>query len=86
MNFRKPFEPAETSMELDGDIRDLSRGGAVFRQDESADNEIGVTEFGRLLHRVTGNSRREIDALIGELQTLRERLESDSKTITKRHF
>jgi hypothetical protein len=37
MNFRKPFEPPETStIELDGDIRDLSRGGAIFRQDENA--------------------------------------------------
>jgi hypothetical protein len=34
-----------------------------------------------VLHRVTGDSRREIDALIGELQTLRERLEPDSKRL-----
>jgi hypothetical protein len=33
------------------------------------------------VHRVSGNSRREIDTLIGELQTLRDKLETNGRRL-----
>jgi len=81
MNFAKPFGPSatETSEEVEGNIRELAGGGTVFRQGENS--EMNVTGLGSLLRRVSGNSRREIDTLICELQTLREKLETDSRRL-----
>jgi hypothetical protein len=84
MNFAKPFGVSETEkseVEVEGNIRELARGGAVFRQAENGDSEMSVTRLGSLLRRVSGNSTREIDTLIGELQTLREKLETDSRRL-----
>jgi hypothetical protein len=84
MNFSKPFGPAASEIseiEVMGDIGELSRGDDLNHQGENAEGEMGVTEFSRLLHRVSGNSKREIDTLIGELQTLREKLESDGQRL-----
>jgi len=84
MNFSKPFGPSATEtseVEVEGNIRELARGGAIFRQSENGDSEMSVTALAGLLRRVSGNSRREIDTLIGELQTLREKLETDSRRL-----
>ena len=82
MNFSKPFGPSATqTSEVEANIHELARGGAVFRQGENGDSEMSVTELGSLLRRASGNSRREIDTLIGELQTLREKLETDSRRL-----
>lgn len=84
MKFANPFGPTATEtseVEVEGNIRQLARGGAVFRPGENGDSEVSVTGLGSLLRRVSGNSRREIDALIGELQTLREKLETDSRRL-----
>jgi hypothetical protein len=84
MNFSKPFGPSATEtseVEIESNIRELARGGAVFRQGENGDSEMSLTGLGSLLRRVSGNSRREIDTLIGELQTLREQLETDSRRL-----
>jgi Rad3-related DNA helicase len=85
MKISKPFgspasEPSE--VDIEGNIRELSRGGAVFRQGENKESEMSA-EFGRALQRVSGNSRREIDTLVGELQTLRDKLETDSRRLQK---
>ena len=84
MNFPKPFgsSATETSeVEVEGNIRELVRGSALYRQSEHSDSDMSVTGLGMLLRRVSGNSRREIDTLIGELQTLREKLETDSRRL-----
>jgi hypothetical protein len=84
MKISKPFEPPaskKSEVDIEDNIRELSRGGAVFRQGESKDSEMSVTEFSRALHRVSGNSRREIDTLIGELQTLRDKLETNGRRL-----
>lgn len=84
MNFAKPFGPSATEtsdVEVEGTIRELARGSAVFRQGENGDREMSVTGLGSLLRRVSGNSRRELDTLIGELHTLREKLETDSRRL-----
>jgi hypothetical protein len=84
MKYSKPFGPSATErpeVEVDGNIRELALGGTVFRRGEKGDGEMSVTGLGRLLSRVSGNSRREIDALIVELQALREKLETDSRRL-----
>jgi methyl-accepting chemotaxis protein len=84
MNFSKPFGPssADTSaVEIEGNIRELARAGAVVRQTGNGDGEIGMTGLGHLLHRVSDNSGREIDTLISQLQRLRDKLETDSERL-----
>lgn len=84
MKISKPFGPPaakNSEMDIEDNIRELSRGGAVFRHGENKDSELSVTEFRRALHSVSGNSRREIDTLIGELQTLRDKLETNSRRL-----
>jgi hypothetical protein len=84
MNFSNPFGPSATEtseVEVTGNIRELTRGSAVFRQGEKSDGEMGVTGLDGLLRRVSGNSKREIDTLISELQTLRDKLETDSQRL-----
>jgi hypothetical protein len=84
MNFSTPFGPSATEtseVEVAGNIRELTRGSAVFRRGEKSDSEMSATGLGGLLGRISGNSRHEIDTLIGELQTLRDKLETDSQRL-----
>ena len=84
MNFSKPFGPAvsETS---EGGVEDaiggVSREHAVIRQGENVDGEMSVAQFSRLLDSISGSSKREIDALISELQTLRKKLETGGRRL-----
>ncbi len=89
--FRKFAASAEIegSSEIDGssetkvlDIRELKRDSATFRQAESSDGETS-TNLRALLGRVTETSTREIDNLIGELQTVRKKLRDDGKRIQR---
>jgi methyl-accepting chemotaxis protein len=84
MNLSKPFgrsAPETSEVEVRGSIREFTHGRAVFRQGENGDGEMSVTELGRLLRHVSSNSRSEIDTLIDDLQTLREKLENDSQRL-----
>ncbi len=70
MNITKPLRSAgidkSSDMEVGGDIHELARGGAAFRQSESADDEMSANNLANL---------------IGELQTLRKKLQADSNRI-----
>jgi hypothetical protein len=82
MNFAKPFAPSATeTSRVENNPRELARVGAVFNQLGDGDSEMSVASLGNLLCRVSGNSSREIDTLIGELQMLREKLETDSRRL-----
>lgn len=88
MKFVKPLETAETAKpteaEVEGNIRELIRRDSVtLRQQPDADSEMIANNVGSLLRRVSGTSTREIDHLIGELQTLRERLNSDGNRVQR---
>src|ERR1700735_4159525 len=87
MNFAKPFGAAEieksAETEVEGNIRELTRGGAALRQPEGGDGEMTVNNLGNLLRRVSGSSTRQIDNLIGELRTLREKLQSDGDRVQR---
>jgi hypothetical protein len=65
-----------------GHIREL-RDAAAFRQAESIDGETTASNLGALLERVSGTSTKEIDNLIGDLQSLRKKLQADSNRIQR---
>jgi hypothetical protein len=71
------FKP--TDLDIDENVRTLPSGGAAFRQGDNS--ETTANSLSALLRRVSGNSTREIDTLIGELRDLREKLRSDGDRI-----
>ena len=84
MNFAKPLGPAKNDkaeVHAGGNIRDL-RDQAVFHQAESS-GEITPTGLSTLLDRVSGTASREIDDLIGELQLLRRKLQTDGNRLQR---
>jgi hypothetical protein len=87
MNFAKPFGTAEidksAEVEVEGNIRELTRGSTVLRQSDNSDGEMTANNLGTLLRRVSGTSTRQIDNLIGDLHTLREKLQSDGDRIQR---
>lgn len=86
MNFAKPFVSEidkPTAIEVEGNIRELTRGSAALRQADGGDSEMTANNLGNLLRRVSGSSTRQIDNLIGELHTLREKLQSDGDRVQR---
>jgi hypothetical protein len=85
MSYVKPiqssaeFKPAET--DIDDKVRSLASGSVVFRHGDNANGDATANSLGALLRRVSGNSTREIDTLIGDLGDLREKLRSDGDRI-----
>jgi hypothetical protein len=85
MNFARPIGPAKIDkspkMEVEGDIRELVRENVAFREAESGGGEVTANSLSTLLDRVSGTSTREIDKLISELRTLREKLQADGNRV-----
>ena len=83
MSYVQPIQsPAgfkATDLDLDENVRTLGNSSAALRQVENG--EATANSLGALLRRVSGNSTREIDTLIGELRDLREKLRSDGDRI-----
>jgi hypothetical protein len=73
------FKSAET--DFDGNVRSLASSSTVFRQVDNSNSDTTANNLGALLRRVSGNSTREIDTLIGDLHDLREKLRSDGDRI-----
>jgi len=86
MNTARPRNLAEIekpASEIEGNIRELvRRDTSAFRQVET-DSEMAANNLSTLLRRVSGNSAREIDNLIGELSTLRDKLQADSDRVER---
>jgi chemotaxis protein histidine kinase CheA len=77
-------EPLESSqLEARAHIHKLAPAGSAFRQTEGDDGELSTENLGNLLRRVSKTSMDEIDNLIGELQTLRRKLQSDGDRIQR---
>ena len=86
MSLIKSREPAELdkAAEVEGEIRDfVRRDVATLRRQPESDSEMVASNIGSLLQRVAGTSVQEIDNLIGELQTLRERLHSEGVRVQR---
>ena len=88
MNIARPLGTAEIEksleVEIGGNIQELARGSsAVFRQGEANDAEMSTENLAGLLRRVAEASTREVDGLIGDLQALRRKLNSDGNRIQR---
>jgi len=88
MNIARPLGTAEIEksleVEIGGNIQELARGSsAVFRQGEGNDAEMSTENLAGLLRRVAEASTREVDGLIGDLQALRRKLNSDGNRIQR---
>jgi hypothetical protein len=72
-----------TDAEIEGNIRELVRRDPTALRQNGGDSEVAAHSLSSLLRRVTSNSAREIDSLIGELQTLRDRLQADGERVER---
>ena len=82
MSTAKPIDKSP-EMEVEGNIRELvRRDSTAFRHTES-DSEISANSLNTLLRRVSATSAREIDDLISELQTLRDKLQADGNRVQR---
>ncbi len=87
MNFAKPLESAEidrsADVEVEGNIRELVRRDSTSIRQTESDGEVAANNLNGLLRRVSANSTREIDNLINELRTLREKLQADGNRVQR---
>jgi len=85
MKSMKPNGSAEISQSLEMEIREsipeITRTSDAVRQAEIAGDEIASKSLGPFLQRVAEASRREIEYLIRDLQTLDKKLQADVSRI-----
>ena len=74
--------PRVADAQVEGEIREfVRRDVATFRRNPESESEMVANNIGSLLQRVAGTSVRKIDKLIAELQTLRDRLQSEGARV-----
>lgn len=85
MNFVKPrgSESEKPGAEVESNIRELVRRDSTALRQAETDSELAANNLGSLLRRVSAQSTREIDLLIGELRTLREKLATDGSRVER---
>ena len=85
MNFirQRGSENDRPAAEVESNIRELVRRDSTALRQAEADGELAANNLGSLLHRVSVQSTREIDYLIGELRTLREKLQADGSRVER---
>ena len=87
MNFAKHAGAVErreaTEAEIEGNIRELVRRDTTAIRQVESESELAANNLSTLLRRVSGNSAREIDNLIGELSVLRDKLQADSDRVER---
>jgi hypothetical protein len=85
MSYVQPIQSSTGFKAAEGDIdenlRPLVNGTAILRQGDKSNGDGSANNLSALLRRVSGNSTREIDTLIGDLRDLREKLRSDGDRI-----
>lgn len=70
--------------EAESDIREGNRReGAPLRAQSEPGAEFGATSINSVIQRVAGTSMQEIDALIQELQAVREILRSEGERVQR---
>jgi DNA repair exonuclease SbcCD ATPase subunit len=84
----KPIGPTEinkssSEMDAEANIRELTHASHAFRQAEKKDDQTSANSLDTLLGRVSEASTREIENLIDELQTLRNKLQADGSRIRR---
>ncbi len=71
------------AVEVESNIRELVRRDATALHQAEADSELAANNLGGLLRRVSAQSTREIEHLIGELRTLRDKLQVDGSRVER---
>jgi hypothetical protein len=70
--------------EMEGEIREfVRRDTAALRRPPESDGQVVAGNISSLLQRVSGSSVQEIDRLIADLQTLRDRLELEGERVRR---
>jgi predicted transcriptional regulator len=88
MEIAKPNGSAEVNKsepDFSGTIHELTRSRGAARRVENTDSEMSANDLDALVRRVSEASRREIGNLVGELQALDKKLETDGGRI-QRHI
>jgi len=87
MNIARPFKSVDhdkaQEVDVEGHIRDLVRHDGAALRETNAESELAASNLGTLVGRVSGGSAREIDNLIGELCSLRERLQAEGDRVQR---
>jgi hypothetical protein len=71
------------AVEVESNIRELVRRDATALRQAESDSELAANNLSTLLRRVSAHSTREIDLLIGELRTLRDKLHADGNRVER---
>lgn len=74
-------KPADT--EIEGNIRELVRRDPPSLRQSGSDSDVAANNLSSLLRRVSANSTREIENLIGELRVLRDKLQNDGSRVER---
>jgi hypothetical protein len=70
--------------ELEDDLRDSVRSEvATLRRAPDSESEVVANNLGVMLQRVAGSSLQEIDRLVGELQSIRDLLETEGERVQR---
>ena len=85
MKVAKPNGSAEINRPSDvgvrGNSHELTLGDGLHRQVENSNGEMSASGLGTLVRRVSEASRREIGNLVGELQMLDKKLQTDGDRV-----
>ncbi len=76
--------PEQVGDKVEGEIREfVRRDGAGLRRHPEDDDQVVADNISSLLQGVSASSVQEIDRLIGELKTLRERLHQEGERVQR---
>ncbi len=82
--FKRETIELEEIEEVEGEIREfVRRDVAGLRREQENDGEMVANNISSLLQRVSVNSTQEIDRLIGDLKTLRDRLQYEAERVQR---
>lgn len=85
MSYVQPIQSSAefkaVDLDVEENLRTLTNAGSFSRQGDNSNTDATTSSLSDLLRRVSGNSTREIDTLIGDLHDLREKLRSDGERI-----
>jgi len=70
-----------SDVDVRGNIQELTLGDGLHRQVENSNGEMSAGGLGALVRRVSEASRREIGNLVGELQMLDKKLQTNGDRI-----
>jgi len=80
---RSPDEALAAVANVEGQIREFVRRDVVGTRKPQEVGDLGGNNINFLIERVAGSSIKEIDNLIGELQTVREFLRAEGERVAR---